>query len=439
LTDVFAVANLQGYVDAACTWCEENGAIRLDELCAEDVFPFFEKEIGLRRLEARRLRKAIGDALYTPQPPRFSGIQDEIANHTFVSSDTKPGMDSDFETSSPPILLAGMDFDFEKSTDEGLDENGDDVAASDVASNQSHAGAKYPLLAPRPLQHLTTYDAFEDGPPSSWEGSVSPADLENRSDTPDIGPLRLPIGDMASPAFVHSRVMEMPSNTMLIPMMIPMDCLAMVPMQMAHGCMMYPGMEAYQGVVVNETFVDEAQSKTQMAYGGMTSPSMEALTHSAAYSKPRARVNVVDSLRLASQREGIRWAGDAMKWKSSDREAVSPPFSVKDLMFKIVLKPKAVSILKGKASFKASMNKGYVELRCLTDFYTAPHLENQATLSFHLQIANGNLNISEPLRGPVQHNFADRANCGLPAGQDEWDFSNVLDDSDGTFSIIMEW
>jgi len=105
----------------------------------------------------------------------------------------------------------------------------------------------------------------------------------------------------------------------------------------------------------------------------------------------------------------------------------------------IIVRPKAVSILKGKASFKASMNKGYVELRCLTDFYTAPHLENQATLSFHLQIANGNLNISEPLRGPVQHNFADRANCGLPAGQDEWDFSNVLDDSDGTFSIIMEW
>jgi len=68
LGDAFVVAHLEErYVDAACAWCVENGVVLLDKLSAENVFPVFAKDIGLRKLEAKRLLKAIGGATAAPK------------------------------------------------------------------------------------------------------------------------------------------------------------------------------------------------------------------------------------------------------------------------------------------------------------------------------------------------------------------------------------
>merc|ERR1719272_719373 len=90
-----------------------------------------------------------------------------------------------------------------------------------------------------------------------------------------------------------------------------------------------------------------------------------------------------------SQRERIRWTVDARKLKSSDREAVSPTFEVSCggiLKFKMVLKPKVMDSQKGGACFKKSRNKGYVELRCVTDLENEPHVK--PILTFRLQVAS---------------------------------------------------
>merc|ERR1719198_305962 len=154
---------------------------------------------------------------------------------------------------------------------------------------------------------------------------------------------------------------------------------------------------------------------------------------------PKNRSQVMERVfSMASQRERIRWTVDARKLKSSDREAVSPIFTVScggEVNFKMVLKPKVMDSNKGGACFKKSRNKGYVEMRCVSDLETAGPLV-KPTLTFRLQV--GSAKRTEAFRGPVRHNFADRAMCGLPEGQDEWDFGKVVDHSNQTFGIILE-
>merc|ERR1719181_956598 len=178
------------------------------------------------------------------------------------------------------------------------------------------------------------------------------------------------------------------------------------------------------------------QAQMQMAMGGMMmNPNMEAMP--AAAPKPRSQV-MERVFSMASQRERIRWTVDSRKLKSSDREAVSPNFEVScggTIAFKMVLKPKAMDSNKGGACFKKSRNKGYVELRCVTDLEAAgKHLK--PSLTFRLQVSSAKR--TEPFRGPIRHNFADRAICGLPEGQDEWDFGKVVDHSNNTFTIVLE-
>merc|ERR1719198_1317708 len=118
----------------------------------------------------------------------------------------------------------------------------------------------------------------------------------------------------------------------------------------------------------------------------MMNPNMEM---PAAPPKPRSQV-MERVFSMASQRERIRWTVDARKLKSSDREAVSPTFEVSCggvINFKMVLKPKTMDSNKGGACFKKSRNKGYVELRCVTDLEAAgAHVK--PTLTFRLQIAS---------------------------------------------------
>merc|ERR1719197_269806 len=96
---------------------------------------------------------------------------------------------------------------------------------------------------------------------------------------------------------------------------------------------------------------------------------MEPMAGPVADPKPGSQV-MERAFSMASQRERIRWTVDSRKLKSSDREAVSPTFEVscgEVLNFKMVLRPKVMDSNKGGACFKRSRNKGYVELRCVTE------------------------------------------------------------------------
>mmetsp|Transcript_8945 Transcript_8945/g.26295 ORF Transcript_8945/g.26295 Transcript_8945/m.26295 type:complete len:432 (+) Transcript_8945:68-1363(+) len=134
----------------------------------------------------------------------------------------------------------------------------------------------------------------------------------------------------------------------------------------------------------------------------------------------------------------IRWTVDARRLKSTDREAVSPMFELSctvPVQFKMVIRPKVVSNVRGGASFKKAKGKGAVELRCLDEVDTAM----KPVVTFRFSVGSGNdTSKHEPPRGPVRHDFTTRAICGLPAGQDEWDFAKAVDEATQTFVVCLE-
>merc|ERR1719181_1250376 len=121
----------------------------------------------------------------------------------------------------------------------------------------------------------------------------------------------------------------------------------------------------------------------------MMAPYMENTTGPAADPKPRCQV-MERVFSTVSQRERIRWTVDSRKLKSSDREAVSPIFTVScggEVNFKMVLKPKVMDSNKGGACFKKSRNKGNVEMRCVSDLETLGPLV-KPSLTFRLQVGS---------------------------------------------------
>merc|ERR1712139_536556 len=128
----------------------------------------------------------------------------------------------------------------------------------------------------------------------------------------------------------------------------------------------------------------------QMYMGGMPAqPSLESIGP-VADPKPRSQV-MERAFSLGTQRERIQWTVDSRKLKSSDREAVSPTFDVScggTVSFKMVLKPKVMDSNKGGACFKKSRNKGYVELRCVSDLETlGQQVRPIVTFKLHIQSA----------------------------------------------------
>jgi len=127
----------------------------------------------------------------------------------------------------------------------------------------------------------------------------------------------------------------------------------------------------------------------------------------------------------------LRWTADANKLKSTDRDAVSPAFQLtfqqeQAVEFKMVIRPTAVSNVRGGMSFKNAKGKGSIELRCLDAAIMIP------PVSFRLALCSGN----ELRRGAaVSHDFKTRTIC---LGQEEWDFTSAVDDATQTFVVCLE-
>jgi len=290
----------------------------------------------------------------------------------------------------------------------------EDLAEDELAEAGSEGILGSPLASTGSAGLLTkklvTFDAWESGAYWDWEEN-------NRSAA------GLPAEQPSEPAAIAAAGAGQ-VNPNLVYMQTPM--WGMPPM-------MFPMMPMGMPMDANAA----AQAQMQMAMGGMMMPQNMEPAGPVADPKPRSQV-MERVFSMASQRERIRWTVDARKLKSSDREAVSPTFEVScgaPISFKMVLKPKVMDSNKGGACFKKSRNKGYVELRCVTDLESAG-LPSKPSLTFRLQVASERK--SEPFRGPVRHNFADRAICGLPEGQDEWDFGKVVDRDNNTFGVVLE-
>jgi len=166
------------------------------------------------------------------------------------------------------------------------------------------------------------------------------------------------------------------------------------------------------------------------AGGGQTPPAVLP-------APPRAPV-LERTFSVPSSLDRIRWTVDARKLKSTDREAVSPMFELsfsKIVNFKILIRPKVVSSVRGGACFKKAKGKGSVELRCLDEVTAAMN----PIVTFRISVGSGTDPArQEPPRGPVRHDFTKKAICGLPAGQEEWDFSKAVDEATQTFVVCLE-
>ena len=92
---------------------------------------------------------------------------------------------------------------------------------------------------------------------------------------------------------------------------------------------------------------------------------------------------------------------------------------------------------RGGTSFRKSRGKGMVQLKCEGEVQ-----DNLAgdTLAFRIAIGSGQVGIPrwEAARGPVAHQLMQGAVCGLPKGQEVWDFQSVVDQESQTFVVRLE-
>lgn len=128
----------------------------------------------------------------------------------------------------------------------------------------------------------------------------------------------------------------------------------------------------------------------------------------------------------------VKYIVDARKLKANDKAVISPPFEIPekhDGTFRIILNPTALKV-RGGATFKNSSGKGNVQLKC--------EAHSESSIRFQIGIGDGlNGRRREASRGPVEHNLAHGGVCGLPKGQEEWDFNKVVDEQSKTFAVVL--
>lgn len=122
----------------------------------------------------------------------------------------------------------------------------------------------------------------------------------------------------------------------------------------------------------------------------------------------------------------VRWVVDARKIRGSERQAVSPQFSVvlqgQPVPFKMMIRPSDDS----RITFGRSRGRGLVQLKC-----EAPFAETLPSVSFLLSLG--------PLsRGPFTRDFQQSAVCGLPRNCEEWDFGSAVDKKCGNFTLCLD-
>jgi len=131
---------------------------------------------------------------------------------------------------------------------------------------------------------------------------------------------------------------------------------------------------------------------------------------------------------------------DAKKLTSTDKSAVSKGFLLRfgtmSVLFKIVINAKVTKSAKGGGHFKNAKGVGMISLKCDGDCQDLP----EARVDYCVYIGSGIPGDTQPLRGPVCHDFAEQGSVsGLPQGSDvEWNFSEVVDRETQKFVVYLE-
>merc|ERR1712113_516720 len=111
---------------------------------------------------------------------------------------------------------------------------------------------------------------------------------------------------------------------------------------------------------------------------------------------------------------------------------VSPSFDIRPgVACKLIVRAAATGRKKGQSGFKCAKGRGVIELKseAVTSADVPP-------ITFCLLLGtDGNL---QPLRGPVTHDFMHSSVCGLPQGEEEWDFLSAVDPVSRTFIVRLE-
>lgn len=149
---------------------------------------------------------------------------------------------------------------------------------------------------------------------------------------------------------------------------------------------------------------------------------------------------IVPGLTMETTSSGkvrVFWALPATKLDSLDKQAVSPSFDL-DLAgdegkqpFKMIVHPTPKNDGRRGAGFKKSKGKGWIELKC-----EAPRESGSQGIVFRFAV--GRDDVRQPTRDVVAHDFAEMGSCcGLPKGNDQWDFRAAVDEHK-TFVVILE-
>eukprot|EP00930_Biecheleria_cincta_P098063 TRINITY_DN89750_c0_g1_i1.p1 TRINITY_DN89750_c0_g1~~TRINITY_DN89750_c0_g1_i1.p1 ORF type:complete len:499 (+),score=87.17 TRINITY_DN89750_c0_g1_i1:44-1540(+) len=129
------------------------------------------------------------------------------------------------------------------------------------------------------------------------------------------------------------------------------------------------------------------------------------------------------------------WAVDARKLRGSDRQLVSPPFSVslgtQTAMFRLIISPASLTDSKSSLNFQKSSGWGTVQVKC-----EAVLPEAHGRMAYRIWAGAGE-RLQRP-RGPVYHNFSETAVSSLPRGMDLWDFNVAVDPASSTFTVSFE-
>lgn len=144
--------------------------------------------------------------------------------------------------------------------------------------------------------------------------------------------------------------------------------------------------------------------------------------------------------RAYSVRSGffrVNWTVDGRKLRGNEKQTVSPPFELSfgpshpNVTFKMMIYPEMINEGKGGSCFRKSNGRGFVQLKCEAELPASI-----AKIAFRISIGSGD-NMKEA-RGPVEHDFATSAVCGLPKESEIWDFQEVVDPASQTFVVCLE-
>lgn len=409
LEDELRKAGLERCLAAAVEWCERMGPKDMEEIGEEEIFDDFAEALQLRPLERRRLLKGpmgasraagggyageginVSTAAAEPSAPsknvQVVGKGTWVVRNTFLDFDDGARASDLQRASTVPAPPKEVEED---------DEPCEPFEEADFLPTIDSS-----------LYKTMTFDSFEEDRNWDWlQGRHLEAVEEQHEELQE---------------------QEYPAEQEAVGMMIPIEAMPgyVVPVQdMCYpaGCFAVP-MDRF--------------GRFPGAMEQLPMPDISSIGVTTTADNKRAQV-LQRAFSVASNVYRIRWTVDARKLKSTDKEAVSPQFDLTFsggvVPFKMIMRPRAVAQERGGASFKRSRGRGNIQLRCMaeSDDGTKP------VVTFRLGVGSDKAAKQLKPRGPVRHDFSEKNICGLPAGQDDWDFGKAVDDKTQTFVVCLE-